>query len=139
MNKAVIPYISGKYGLSKQDKLKQLPSLIENDTYIIHGPSMAGMAYYYSPDNMDNPLAWPLNATEADLKGLPPHFLSMDELDPLRDEGIAYHRKLVAAGVRSVGEVNLGFPHGAPLLFRQALKDPHEKIQRQVVAFAESL
>ena len=34
-----------------------------------------------------NPLAWPLCATAEDLSGLPPHVISVNELDPLRDEG----------------------------------------------------
>lgn len=136
---AYVPYISGKYGLSHEEKLKHFPSMVENDNYIINTPSMASMCFYYSPDNMDQPEAWPLNAQEKDLKGLPPHMLSMDELDPLRDEGMAYFRKLTAAGVKAAAEVNLGLPHGAALLFRVALNDAHEKILRQTVAFAKSL
>lgn len=136
---AYVPYVSGQYGLSKQEKLKQFPSMVENDNYIINCASMASMASYYSPENMDKPEAWPLNAKEEDLKGLPPHILSMDELDPLRDEGLAYFRKLTAAGVKTAAEVNLGLPHGAALLFRIALNDAHEKILRQIVSFAKSL
>jgi acetyl esterase/lipase len=49
------------------------------------------LAKAYNPDgaNAHNPLAWPLNAQRVDLEGLPPHVISVDELDPLRDEGLA--------------------------------------------------
>ena len=34
------------------------------------------------------------NASADDLAGLPPHVISVNQLDPLRDEGLAYYRKL---------------------------------------------
>ncbi|KAK4503559.1 hypothetical protein PRZ48_004474 [Zasmidium cellare] len=136
---AYVPYVSGKYNLSHEEKLKQFPSMVENDRYIINCAGMESMSQYYSPGDMDKAEAWPVNATEKELKGLPPHILSMDELDPLRDDGLAYFRKLSAAGVKVAAEVNLGLPHGAALLFRIALNDAHEKILRQIVSFAKSL
>ncbi|WP_309129766.1 alpha/beta hydrolase [Microbacterium sp.] len=43
----------------------------------------------------------PLQASVDDLAGLPETFLVVDENDVLRDEGEAYGRKLIAAGVRT--------------------------------------
>ncbi len=40
-------------------------------------------------------MAWPLHASRDDLAGLPPHVISVNQLDPLRDEGLAYARKLL--------------------------------------------
>jgi acetyl esterase/lipase len=79
----------------------------------------------YDPlgENSRNPLAWPYWATTEDLKDLPPHFIVTSELDPLRDEGSAYYRKLVQAGVSAVGKMNLGVIHEAELFLRQVLPD----------------
>ena len=34
--------------------------------------------------------------TIEDLNGLPPHVISVNELDPLRDEGLLYYKKLLS-------------------------------------------
>ena len=34
---------------------------------------------------------------------MPPHVVSVNELDPVRDEGLAYYRKLLHAGVDATG------------------------------------
>jgi acetyl esterase len=84
-------------------------------------------------------LAWPLNATEEDLAGLPPHVVVVDELDPLRDEGITYQRRLTAAGVPAIGLINVGRVHCAAFTFRQALAPYYLAEVRDVVSFARSL
>jgi acetyl esterase/lipase len=50
-----------------------------------------------------------------ELRGLPPHVLSVNELDPLRDEGLAYQRRLVANGVSAVGRTVSGTVHGGDM------------------------
>lgn len=138
---ACVPYISGAYGWPDERKAKELPSLYEVDGYFLTVPMMAGMAHFYSPNESDmtNPLAWPYHATEKDLKGLPPHNISCDELDPLRDEGIAYYRKLIGAGVEATAQVNLGLTHAASVIFRQALPEVYRKMAREIAAFAKSV
>jgi acetyl esterase len=55
----------------------------------------------YAPKASDRKTitASPLQATTAQLAGLPPALIIVDENDVLRDEGEAYVRKLIAAGV----------------------------------------
>merc|ERR1712048_1068438 len=91
------PYIYGNYGV----RLPSLSSLTENDGYFINVDMTAVMATMYDPSgkNAQNPLAWPYYATEMDVSGLPPVTVSVNELDPLRDEGLAFFRTLVKAGV----------------------------------------
>ena len=135
------PFVSGAYGWSKERQLKELPSLIENESYMINVHDMALNVRYYTPNRADetNPLAWPLHASPEDLKGLPPHILNMDELDPLRDEGVAYGNKLLAAGVHTVSTMNVGVTHATSLVFRQALPEIHNTTVENIVAFAKSI
>lgn len=122
---AMVPYISGAYGLPLEWRLRELPSLVECDGYLVSCATSALNAKLYDPsgDNSGNPLAWPYWASQADLEGLPPHLVVTNELDPLRDEGNAYYRKLVAAGVNAVGRVNLGVIHEAELFLPRTLPE----------------
>lgn len=63
----------------------------------------------------------------------------MDELDLLRDEGIAFGRKLIQAEVSVSSSVSLGVTHGASLIFRQALPEVHFTATSNIAAFAKDL
>lgn len=63
----------------------------------------------------------------------------MDELDPLRDEGIAYARKLCEAGVSAKGHVNLGVGHGTGLFMRAVVPEYWSSLVRDVSGFAKGL
>lgn len=135
----VAPYISAAYGWSRERQLEELPSLLECEGYRF-APTLA-LARYYSPEEeaMTNPLAWPYWATEKDLKGLPPHFLALDELDPLRDEGATYWRKLAAAGVVTSGYVCMGTVHCTAISFRKAMPEEYRKLVGAIASFAKGL
>ncbi|MFY9928008.1 MAG: alpha/beta hydrolase fold domain-containing protein [Streptosporangiaceae bacterium] len=138
---ASVPYISGGYSWDDDRKLRELPSMIENDGHYLNCAMMAMLVDVYDPsgENAENPLCWPYFATESDVSGLPPHFITVNELDPLRDEGKAYFRKLVRAGVHAVGRVNLGLTHAAEMSFRQAVEDAYKAAVRDISGFTASL
>ena len=134
---AMCPYVSGAYA----DPPADLLSLRENDQYMLDVSMMGALAKVYDPEGEhgSNPLAWPLVAEKGDLEGLPPHIISVNELDPLRDEGLAYYRKLVKAGVSAVGRTVHGTPHGGDMVFPQQTPDIFESTLRDLVGFAHSL
>ena len=134
---AMCPYISGAY----VEPPPELPSLRENDGYGgMHCSMMAGLARVYDEEGpaRTDPLAWPLRARPEDLAGLPPHVVSVNELDPLRDEGLAYYRMLAAAGVAAVGRTVHGTSHGADLM-SEVVPEVWAETRRSVVGFARSL
>lgn len=135
----IVPYISGAYAWPLERRLKELPSTVENDGYLLCMKSSGALAYYYGPDDLENPLAWPYHASVDELKGLPPFVLDMNELDPLRDEGLVFFWKLAAAGVQVESKVTSGVTHGAALIFRKAIPELHNGAVRDIAAFARSL
>jgi acetyl esterase len=79
---------------------------------LLNGPDMRWFWDHYAPDVQQrrSPDASPLLAP--DLSGLPPAFLVVTEFDPLRDEGLAYARALVEAGVEVTIDDYDGMVHG---------------------------
>jgi len=131
---AQVPYIFGGYDTPDP----ALPSLIENDGYILSSSALTLMAALYDPagEHTTNPLAWPYYADVSDLEGLPPHVITTDELDPLRDEGLAYLRVLQRAGVEATGHTYSGVGHACELLAAAAIPELFERALRDVVDFA---
>jgi acetyl esterase len=134
---AMCPYISNAYASPPPE----LTSLYENDGYFLSCHMMGGLAKVYDPtgDHATDPLAWPGHATVDDLAGLPPHVISVNQLDPLRDEGLAYYRKLLDAGVPAVGRTVNGTCHAGDLIFRDAMPDVFLATVRDIKGFADSL
>jgi len=134
---AQCPYISGAYAT----QLPELTSLYENDGYFLACDQLGALAKVYDPsgENAGNPLAWPYHASPADLAGLPPHVISVNQLDPLRDEGIAYYRMLVDAGVSAMSRTVNGTCHAGDCIFRAAMPDAYYSTIRDIKSFADSL
>ncbi|MDG4663607.1 alpha/beta hydrolase [Mycobacterium sp. 236(2023)] len=134
---AQCPYISNRW----LDTCEDLPSLEENDGYFVSREQLALLGSLYDPDgeHSQDPTCWAAVASDDDLKGMPPHVISVNELDPLRDEGLQYYRRLVRLGVPAVGRVVAGTCHGGDLLFGNAMPDVFAASLRDVSGFAKSL
>lgn len=139
--------ISGVYAMSPfvfgdwENVPPELPSLVENDGYWLNRLLFPLITEVYDPGgaNAADPTCWPYRATDGDLRGLPPHIITVNECDPLRDEGLVYHHKLSAAGVQSVGRINAGLCHVGEILFRAAMPDVYLAAVRDVTGFARAL
>jgi acetyl esterase/lipase len=138
--------VSGVYAMapmiaSPWDKPDELPSQVENDGYFISCALLAimGAVYDSSGVHAHDPLCWPSRATDDDLAGLPPHVISVNELDPLRDEGLAYHRRLVENGVSAVSRTVNGTVHAGDVFFRAAMPDVYAFTIHDIHAFAVKL
>lgn len=134
---AQCPYISNAYAV----RVPELTSLYENDGYFLSCESMGVLSRIYDPalEHATNPLAWPYFASPDDLAGLPPHVISVNQLDPLRDEGLAYYRKLLDAGVSAVSRTVNGTCHAGDCIFREAMPDVFQATIRDIKGFADSL
>ncbi|MEZ5217903.1 MAG: alpha/beta hydrolase fold domain-containing protein [Ilumatobacteraceae bacterium] len=134
---AQCPYISGAYA----NPPAELTSLFENDEYFLAADNMGAMAKAYDPsgEHATNPLAWPWHATADDLAGLPPHVVSVNQLDPLRDEGLAYAVKLAQAGVSVVSRTVNGTCHAGDCLFRDAMPEVYLATIGDIKRFADTV
>jgi acetyl esterase len=107
---ALCPYIAGSY--PRDD----LPSTFENEGILLSlHEDQGALAYGIEEFERRNPLAWPGFATEDDVRGLVPTVISVNECDPLRDEGIAFYRLLLQAGVPARCRQVMGTIHGTEI------------------------
>lgn len=107
---ALCPYIAGQW------PLPQNPSSIENNGLLLDLHSNRGaMAYGISAFERRDPLAWPGFASVDDVQGFPPTVISVNECDPLRDEGVGFYRLLLNAGVSARCRQVMGTIHGTEI------------------------
>lgn len=125
------PYIAGQW--PRDD----LPSSSENNGILINLHSNRGaMAYGMDAFEAKNPLAWPLFASDDDVRGLPKVMISVNECDPLRDEGLAFYRLLMRAGVAARCREVRGTCHAAELLMN-AVPDISGDTAADIARFAK--
>jgi acetyl esterase/lipase len=129
---ALCPYIAGEW---PQD---QFPSSIENEGILLNLHNNRGaMSYGIGELENGNPLAWPSFASEADVAGLPPTFISVNEADPLRDEGVDFYRLLLRAGVTAQCRIIMGTSHGMDV-FTPVLPDISRQTAASIAHFART-
>jgi acetyl esterase/lipase len=108
---ALCPYLAGSW------PDERFPSSIENNGILLDLHNNRGaMAYGIEAFEAKNPLAWPSFASEDDVRGLVPTVISVNECDPLRDEGIEFYRLLQRAGVPTRCRMLLGTIHGTEVI-----------------------
>ncbi len=129
---ALCPYINGAW---PDDRF---PSSTENNGIFInvHG-NRGAMGYGMNAYDARDPLAWPGFATKEDVSGFPPTVISVNECDPLRDEGMAFYRLLLSAGVSARGRQVLGTMHATELIPILCPEISHDTA-RDLAAFARS-
>jgi len=127
---ALCPYIAGEWPTPGS------PSSIENNGILLDLHNNRGaVGYGIDAFKERNPLAWPSFATVEDVSGFPPTVISVNECDPLRDEGINFYRLLLRAGVPARGRQVLGTMH-ATEIFTIACPEVSRDTARDIAAFA---
>ena len=121
---ALCPYIAGRWPLAKHPS-----STVNNGILLELHNNRGAMAYGIEELDAGNPLAWPGFAAVEDVTGLPATVISVNECDPLRDEGIEFYRLLLAAGVPAQCRQVMGtihateiFPIAAPEVSRETAR-----------------
>lgn len=131
------PYIAGTFCPAPPE----LVSWRENEGYQLEPRMCQALAKAYDPsgEHAADPLAWPYWARAADLAGLPPHTISVNELDPLRDEGLGYARKLMAAGVSALSRTVNATYHAGDTESLALIPDIYRATIRDVYGFTDSV
>jgi len=126
---AMCPYIAGSW------PQERFPSSSENNGLLLELHNNRGaMAYGIEEFKNGNPLAWPSFATEDDVRGLVPTVISVNECDPLRDEGIEFYRTLLRAGVSARCRQVMGTIHGTEI-FSLACPDISRETAASIAQF----
>ncbi|MBX3707718.1 MAG: alpha/beta hydrolase [Pseudomonadales bacterium] len=129
---ALCPYIAGRWPLPESG------SSFENEGILLNLHSDTGrIAYGIEAYERRDPLAWPGFATEDDVRGLVPTMISVNECDPLRDEGINFYRLLLQAGVKAHCRQVMGTVHGTEV-FPMATPDISRETAASIAHFCRS-
>jgi acetyl esterase len=127
---AMCPYIAGQW------PTPECPSSTENNGILLDLHSNRGaVGYGIEAFAERNPLAWPSFATAEDVAGFPPTVISVNECDPLRDEGINFYRLLLAAEVPARARQVMGTAHGTEI-FVIVCPEISRDTARDLAAFA---
>ncbi|MEO1079100.1 MAG: alpha/beta hydrolase fold domain-containing protein [Pseudomonadota bacterium] len=128
---ALCPYLLGRW------PDESAPSTIENEGVLLSvANNHATMAYGIDAYEDRNPLAWPGFASQDDVAGFPPTMISVNECDPLRDEGVHFYRLLQASGVFSHCRQVMGSVH-ANELFAAVVPDLGRATARDIAGWID--
>ena len=128
---ALCPYIAGEW------PLPQHPSSSENEGILLSLHNNRGrMGYSIEAFDAKDPMAWPSFASVDDVSGFPPTIISVNECDPLRDEGIEFYRLLLEAGVPARCRQVMGTSHGTEI-FPMVCTEISRDTARDLAAFVK--
>lgn len=136
---ASCPMVSNLYDASAPDFGQRFPSLKENWGYVLSFNDITARLYTEvgSPGARDG-FAWPIHATDEQLRLLPKTIICTNEVDPLRDEGIGLSKRLSKLGVEGHYSVAKGTCHGCEVGFPQ-LPEFRAKMLDEIESFAKSV
>ncbi len=108
---AMCPYLAGHW------PDERFPSSTENNGIVLdlHN-DLAKLSYGIEAFEAGDPTAWPSFATEDDVAAFPATMISVNECDPLRDEGLEFYRLLLRAGVPARARTVMGTVHGTEIM-----------------------
>lgn len=116
------------------DDRMDTPSMIDFvDTPLFNRPAAATMWENYLGADRGNAPPYAAPARAHDLSNLPPAYIQVAELDPLRDEGIQYALRLLAAGNSVELHAYPGTFHGSQLVTSAAVSQRASREQRDVL------
>lgn len=84
---------------------------------------------------LNNPKLSPI--LKEDLSGLPKTLLILSQLDPIRDHGLAYHKRLTESNVKCELRIIKGVLHGF-FKYPVQMKNAFNELQKYVVEFLNS-
>lgn len=124
---SLCPYIAGIWPRSRDDPNWQRQgdilgtSHVENNGLFLSLNDTTNYAMGYGIEAFEHrdPLAWPGFASVEDLRGLPRCVISVNECDPLRDEGINFYRRCLKAGVGARCRSVIGTVHAGDIFVGQ--------------------
>src|SRR5271165_2829891 len=129
---ALCPYIAGRWPTPES------PSSTENNGILLDLHNNRGaMGYGIEALEARDPLAWPGFAAPEDVQGLPAVVISVNECDPLRDEGINFYRLLLRSGVPARCRQVMGTMHGTEV-FTIACPEISRDTARDLAAFCKN-
>jgi acetyl esterase len=129
---AMCPYLAGRW------PAPDCPSSVENNGILIDLHNNNGaIGYGVEAFNARDPLAWPGFAGESDVQGLPNVVITVNECDPLRDEGVNFYRLLLRGGVPARCRQAMGTIH-ATEVFPALCPDISRDTARDMAAFCKA-
>ncbi|MDB5980119.1 MAG: lipase [Pseudomonas sp.] len=100
----IYPGLGGAANLPSRSECADAPLLSSNDLECYR-------ALYLSHRQQEK-MSYAMPLMAADFSNLAPAFIAVAQFDPLRDDGVCYHRALSEAGVASQFYLGLGLVHG---------------------------